>query len=189
MRKLLLTYVLLIFTLICNAQAQESYRRIGYTTTYGNTFSTQTISNTNFQSVNIHKNNPVIQSGNYTSGLYKVNPSYKPVTSCGKPGIKKSPQRPYSGNILEDLADWWRINTDANWPSYVDDDYWETFLAENPGYEEEVREWFEEHGQKFPGDPEDPYPTPIGNSFVLIIFLFIWVIYKHLKNGRLHRTV
>ena len=107
--------------------------------------------------------------------------SYSPASYSGP---RKSAQRPFSGNFLEDLADWWRMVTDSDWPGYVDEDYWDEFLAAYPEYENEARNWYENQGMHFPGDPDDPYPTPIGNSLVLLIFLLIWC----LKNDRLHRT-
>lgn len=183
MKKLSLTYVLLAFMIICNAQSQESYKRIGYTTTYGNTFQIHTTNN-NFQSVNIHKNNPIIQNTNYNSISYKYSPLYKPALTNTKPRIAKSPQRPYSGDSFEDLIDWLRINTDPNWPSYVDNDYWDEFLTKYPEYEDEVREWFKNNGKKFPGDPEDPFAQSIGDNIFLYLICILYGYYIYKRKPR-----
>lgn len=180
MKKLSLTYVLLAFMIICNAQSQESYKRIGYTTTYGNTFQIHTTNN-NFQSVNIHKNNPIIQNINYNSISYKYSPSYKPALTNTKPRIAKSPQRPYDGDSFEDLIDWLRINTDPNWPSYVDEDYWSEFLTKYPEYEDEVREWYKNHGKKFPGYP---FAQSIGDNIFLYLICILYGYYIYKRKPR-----
>lgn len=92
---------------------------------------------------------------------------------------KRSPQRPYSGGTLEDFLDWLRINTDGDWPSYVDEDYWEEFLAQYPEYYDQAEQWFISHGQT------PPWQTPIGNpSVVLTLFCVIYVSFKAIKHKK-----
>ena len=126
----------------------DSTYRIGYTTKYGYGFNQQ-------------KTEIYIPYGG----------TYSPYS-----GPRKSPQRPYSGNWLEDLADWIRIQTDEDWPSYVDDDYWEEFLDQYPEYKDDVEQWFEDHGKT------PPWLLPIGSENVLFLFeLFYLTKYSKIK--------
>lgn len=93
-------------------------------------------------------------------------------------GPRRSKERPYSGSFLEDLADWWRINTDSDWPSYVDDDYWDDFLNDYPEYQNEAEQWFEEHGQT------PPWLVPIGQPAILILFLICYTFYIIKRNKK-----
>ena len=77
-----------------------------------------------------------------------------------------SPQRPFSGNWLEDLEDAARMNPvmvfgrnvnpnyDSEWVSYVDQDYWDYFLEHYPDYKDEVKNYFDnpEHSN-YPNNP------------------------------------
>lgn len=58
--------------------------------------------------------------------------------------------------------DWVRIHgspwgiiapPDENWPSYVDEDYWEEFLSEYPEYKDDVKNYFDNH----PYAPNNPF--------------------------------
>lgn len=187
-----LTIILLIYTTTygnynstyCNSNnryngvSTQQTSRIGYTTNYGNSFGSSTsayISSSKNMRSTVYSNVVFISTSRVV---------YTPTSSTYGP--RKSKERPYSGNWIEDLADWWRMNTDSDWPSYVDDDYWEDFLAEYPEYEDDAREWFEEHGQKFPPDPPEPYLTPVG-EVPLGLMLFVsagWILYRSKKKTR-----
>lgn len=174
---LILDILLCIFTLTCNAQTYETSiqtRRIGYTTNYGNSFKQPAQVNndfgTSFNSVNIHRNSIMTGGKVYTPSIMHGGTVYYSTGSSGTRhgGPRRSPQRPYSGNFLEDLADWWRITTDSNWPGYIDDDYWEEFLAAYPEYEDEARAWFESQGKHFPGDQDDPFANPLEDDLLVL---------------------
>ena len=50
---------------------------------------------------------------------------------------------------------------------------------ETPGGDNDNPDWRPYNGQGGPpGDPMDPYGTPIGNELILLIFLGIWAIVK-----------
>ena len=166
-------------------QTSVQPRRIGYTTNYGNGFNTnvnvqQSINYNQFRSVNIHGNSLVTNKPYMPIKTYNGTSAHYSPSRGGGP--RKSPQRPYSGNFFEDLADWWRINTDSNWPSYVDEDYWEEFLAEYPEYEDEARAWFESQGLHFPGDPDDPFLDPIGEPYILLGLALLYGAYSYRKK-------
>ena len=140
---------------------EQTYQGIGYTTNYSN--------------------------GQFNSTYYYQS-TYTPKASSSyvsRPGPMKSAERPYSGDAFEDFIDWLRMNIDPNWPGYVDPDYWDEFLANYPEYEDEARNWYESHGQKSPGDPEDPFLTPVGEFPIglLLILLFSYLFYK-INNKR-----
>lgn len=186
MKKVLILHILLwLFLMTCDAQIPTTNnlvqaRRIGYTTNYGNSFQTNSTHYT-FKSVNIHQNGMVTNTGNYKPAVNHHSPS-----TSYKPGVpRKSAERPYSGELFEDFVDWLRMNTDSDWPSYVDEDYWEEFLAKYPEYEDEARKYFEERGMYFPGDPEDPFAEPLeGEIIVLSLFALVYGIncYKNRKT-------
>lgn len=86
---------------------------------------------------------------------------------------RKSPERPYDPNegFLEYLEDWarmkgWGLAYDSNWPSYVDEDYWEEFLEEYPEYYDEAEQWFINHNQI------PPWQTPVGDVPIILLLLF-----------------
>lgn len=115
-------------------------------------------------------------STNYSNGQYNTSyfeDSKNTESNTPKGGQKRSPQRPFSGNWLEDLEDWTRMNGvlgfgyDENWPSYVDNDYWLQFLSEYPEYEDEAEKYFVDRGQT------PPWKTPIGDPIVLIMFALL----------------
>ena len=109
---------------------------------------------------------------NYSNGQYNTS-YYKGDDGQKSEGPRKSSQRPFSGNWLEDLEDWTRMNGilgfgyDENWPSYVDDDYWLQFLSEYPEYESEAEKYFVDRGQT------PPWKVPIGDPVVLTIFALL----------------
>lgn len=113
--------------------------------------------------------------GKYNSDYYIENLEQPNIYYVGS---IKSPQRPFSGNWLDDLEDWTRMNGilglgyDENWPSYVDEDYWLQFLSEYSEYENEAEKYFVDRGQA------PPWKVPIGNSTVLIIFTLLVFIKK-----------
>lgn len=149
-------FILLLFIIgtVYPQQQKQEYPRIGYTTKYGNSFG---------QTTNNYK---LYYNHGYHSTTY--NEVYRP-------GIRKSKERPYSGNWIEDFSDWLRMQTDANWPSYVDDDYWEQFLSEYPEYADEAEEWFNNHGQT------PPWQVPIGEPTSLLYILSIYTVFKRVK--------
>lgn len=146
---------------------------------------TNSAKDTSFNSVNIHRNSIMTGGRVYTpSTMYGGTVYYSTGSSGTRPGGPiRSPQRPYSGNFLEDLADWWRMTTDSNWPGYVDEDYWEEFLTAYPEYKDEARAWFESQGKHFPGDPDDPFADPLEDDLlVLSIIAGIYFISKYIKR-------
>ena len=160
-----------IFAQTSNYDANTQYRRIGYTTNYSNGVYNSTVYK------DFNTSTKYYGYRNYTNSSYGSGTT----TRGGHPGnVRRSAQRPFSGNFLEDLADWWRMATDSNWPGYVDDDYWEEFLSLYPEYEDEARAWFEEQGRHFPGDPYDPFGDPIGDFPILLLFMlvFAYIYYK-----------
>lgn len=154
---------------------EQTYRGIGYTTNYSN--------------------------GQFNSGVYKSSmttlgyqnrtftSSYNPAASSSGGsrqggGLRKSPQRPFSGETFEDFIDWLRIQTDSDWPSYVDDDYWDWFLENYPEYEEYVEQWF----NNYPDAPNNPFNTPIDDTIVsLLTALLLYVGYDILVRPRLKK--
>ena len=187
MKKLLILHILLfVFTIVCNAQIHETStqtNRVGYTTNYGNSFKQPAQVNndfgTSFNSVNIHRNGIITGGGVYTLSIMRGGTVYySPGSSGTRPGgPRRSPERPFSGKLLEDLEDYARMNGilgfgyDPDWPGYVDEGFWEQFLSVYPEYEPYARQWFESHGQHFPLDPyADPIlDLPIGLFVVLMI--------------------
>lgn len=121
----------------------DSTYRIGYSTKYGHGFN---------QQINIE------------TYEYKREYTYRP----GNP--RRSAERPFSGNWLEDFVDWLRIQTDSDWPGYVDEDYWEEFLQNYPEYTDEVLEWYREQGK----DP--PWLVPIGDYKILFLLAVLYII-------------
>jgi hypothetical protein len=95
-----------------------------------------------------------------------------------------SAERPYSGNWLEDLEDYIRMHggiftkPDPNWPSYVDLEYWEEFLGTYPEYQDEVKDYFEQH----PNAPNNPFRVSLLDDTVGILILLLrgiaYLIYK-----------
>lgn len=95
-----------------------------------------------------------------------------------------SAERPFSGNLLEDLEDYIRIHggiftkPDPNWPSYVDPEYWEEFLNEYPEYRDEVKEYFEQN----PEVPNNPFRLSLlddmGGILILLLGGIAYLIYK-----------
>ena len=166
----------MLFSQTNKYDANKQYHRIGYTTNYSNGNYNSTVYKSFNSSLNTkhygYNNQTLFGNGNPSS-----------IGNIGR-NIRRSAQRPFSGNFLEDLADWWRMMTDSDWPGYVDDDYWEEFIALYPEYEEEARNWFESQGLGFPADPDDPFLDPIGDFplLALISFLFIYIITKK-KRG------
>lgn len=133
---------------------EQTYQGIGYTTNYSN--------------------------GQFNSTYYYQS-TYTPKASSSyvsRPGPMKSAERPYSGDAFEDFIDWLRMNIDPNWPSYVDPDYWDEFLADYPEYEDEVRNWYESHGQT------PPWYVPIGDPdfYIITALLFSYFIYIYMKK-------
>lgn len=171
MKKLILSLFILILSDVClgngsfytqsNQMGSEQKYRIGYSTKYGNSFGQSTVA-PNYQMQRIQR--PVYTTTNYYSTAVSAGP-------------RRSAQRPFSGNFFEDLTDWWRMNTDSNWPSYVEDDYWEEFLALYPEYEDEARQWFDDHNQHFPTDPDDPMPAPVGTC-PIGLFILLCIVYS-----------
>ena len=137
--------LLLILFLVINTI--DSTYRIGYSTKYGYGF-------------------------NQNRGIGISLTTYNPNQYYGP---RKSPQRPFSGNLWEDFTDWLRMNTDENWPSYVDDDYWEEFLAQYPEYADEAEQWFEEHGKT------PPWLLPLTGTDVLF---YLGTLYAVRTYGR-----
>lgn len=187
MKKLLLLNILLLSCIFVKAQIYERYtqtnkyeyestvqpRKIGYTTNYGKVYNTQQINPINNYSIRIRPY-CVYQNRQNVYDLSGISNKF------GNP--KMSAQRPFSGNLLEDLADWWRIKTDSNWPGYIDDDYWEEFLNDYPEYESEARSWFEKQGMSFPTDPDDPLLDPIGNGLTCLGFMaLVYSLYLRTK--------
>ncbi len=194
--KRILLYLIFSITYICYGQGIYTFsnknlnRRSCNTVIYPG--STVQYSNRNnivtYSSSNIGYSTVNIGYSTINISYQTISSSYNPgstSTTTGRPGPRKSKERPYSGKFLEDLEDWWRIHTDSNWPGYVDDDYWDEFLSTYPKYEDEVRNWYESQGQKFPGDPEDPFLTPVGEFPIglLLILMFGYLIYK-INNKR-----
>ena len=133
---------------------EQTYQGIGYTTNYSN--------------------------GQFNSTYYYQS-TYTPKASSSyvsRPGPMKSAERPYSGDAFEDFIDWLRMNIDPNWPSYVDHDYWDEFLADYPEYEDEARNWYESHGQT------PPWYVPIGDTdfYLITALLFSYFIYTYMKK-------
>lgn len=125
-----------------------------------------------FLNASIYDNYKLGYTTDYSKGQY--NTSYYKSDDGQKPsGPRRNPQRPFSGNWLEDLEDWTRMNGifgigyDENWPSYVDNDYWLQFLSEYPEYENEAEKYFVDRGQT------PPWKTPIGDPIVLIMFALL----------------
>jgi hypothetical protein len=131
---------------------------------------------------NFNQSNNQFRNVNYYSIKIQYNTSYIPISEytpqgSNLTGPRRSPERPFSGNWLEDLEDYARMNGilgfgyDPDWPGYVDEDFWEQFLSVYPEYEPYARQWFESHGQHFPLDPyADPIlDLPIGLFVVLMI--------------------
>lgn len=143
----------------------QEYQRIGYTTKYGNSFG-QTTNNYQIYYNNGYHNHSYTSV--YTPGANRG--------SKGGGGPRKSAQRPFSGNFLEDFADWMRMNIDPNWPGYVDPDYWDEFLEEYPEYADEAEQWFNDHGQT------PPWQTPIGEPDGLFYMLYFYAVYKVVKT-------
>ena len=103
-----------------------------------------------------------------------------------------SPQRPFSGNWLDDLEDAARMNPvivfghninpdyDSDWISYVDIDYWEYFLEHYPAYKDEVKDYFDdpEHSDY----PNNPFRVSLLDDTVGILILLLggiaYLIYK-----------
>ena len=147
-------------------------RQIGYTTNYGNNFGTRTRSTSLF-------NHPYNRD------------AYVPANTYGY-GPKRSKERPFSGNVLEDFQDWLRMNGifgvgyDANWPGYVDGDYWEQFIEDYPEYRDYAENWFRDQGQNPPWLPDDPFPTPIGDC--MVPFLTLLLAYVSFKATKLKKT-
>lgn len=194
MERLLILHILLCVFVTSYAQmytstATEQPRRIGYTTNYGYSFKQSSytvtpyhVNSTSFRSVNNH----TYSTFRYTSTYMPVG-TYRTSTPCygNTPGSgpRKSAQRPFSGNFLEDLVDWWRMNTDSDWPGYVDPDYWDEFLADYPEYEDEARQWYEEQGIHFPGDPDDPFMEPLEDDLLLLsVFALIYCLLYYRKR-------
>lgn len=196
MKRFIICNILLLLYTICFAQMYETTsaplrtRQIGYTTNYGYSFNQSSCGVTP-----IHANNITFRSvNNHTYSNFRYTNTYMPISTYrgstssygNRPGggPRKSAQRPFSGNFLEDLADWWRIYTDSDWPGYVDEDYWDEFLAAYPEYEDEAREWYENQGMHFPGDPDDPFMEPIGEFPIalLLLLIFGYVYYRKRKT-------
>lgn len=182
--KRILLYLIFSITYICYGQGIYTFSNKNLNRRSCNTviYSQSTVQYSN-------RNNIVAYSSS-NIGYSTVNISYQTIsssynsgstsTTTGRLGPKKSAERPYSGDAFEDFIDWLRMQTDSNWPGYVDDDYWDEFLSTYPKYEDEVRNWYESYGQKFPGDHEDPFLTPVGEFPIglLLILMFGYLIYK-----------
>lgn len=123
------------------------------------------------------------------NNYYKMNsytPSYGNTPQYGS-GPRKSKEKPDPDN---NFWDWLRMNGifgvgyDSDWPSYVDDDYWEWFLENYPEYQDEAEQWFEEHGQSFPWEPDDPYLTPINSKGMVLFLLIAGICYQSVRNKK-----
>lgn len=197
--KRILLYLIFSITYICYGQEIYAFSNKNLNRQSCNTVmysqSTVQYSNRNnivaYSSSNIGYSTVNIGYSTINISYQTISSSYNPEstsTTTGRPGPMKSAERPYSGDAFEDFIDWLRMNIDPNWPSYVDPDYWDEFLADYPEYEDEARNWYESHGQKFPGDPDNPFLTPIGEFPIrlLLILLFGYLFYKiynkELKN-------
>ena len=154
MKKLILTAFICVLSVLCYGDIQVNYP-------------------SNFD--RLERKNTIGYTTKYGTGFPEYQPTTSPVSHY--PGQRKSPQRPYSGGRIEDIADGIWIDVYPNWPGWVDDDYWSTLLKEHPELEPYAREWFESQGMHFPGDP---YADPITDIPVIftIVFLSIYLFYK-----------
>lgn len=143
---------------------EQTYRGIGYSTNYSNGQFNSKVYKSSMTTLEYQNR---VFTGTYNPGSTS--------TTTGRPGPMKSAERPYSGGTFEDFIDWLRMNTDPNWPSYVDPDYWDWFL-ENYGdeYGEYVEQWFDIH----PDAQNNLFKTPIGDTIVpLLILLLLYMFY------------
>ena len=172
------------------AENYQSTPRIGYTTNYGHGF--QSTSSMRYY------NNGAMMTGQRQTYQYRgiyTSSTAPGGSSPGRRGPMRSPQRPDPDNddgddwrMNDDYSVWARIwgslfdsdyeSYDANWPQYVDANYWEEFLAAYPEYAPYVEEWFASH----PGLPNDPFATPIQDCIpFLVILSIIYIFYKKFR--------
>lgn len=151
-----------------SVSVEQTNRKIGYTTNYGNTF------------------------GYTTQQTYSG--TYNPVSSSsGRPGQpRRSKEHPDPDH---NIADWWRMNIwsifggDYDWPDYVDPDYWDVFfeLYGETDYYDYVWNYF--HDPNHPerqNDPHNPWAVPIGDPdfYIITALLFSYFIYIYMKKRR-----
>lgn len=137
----------------------DSTYRIGYSTKYGYGFNQQRPAT---------QNTAVYCPGQRASG-----------------NARRSPQRPDPDN---DFWDWlrmngiWGIGYDEEWPSYVDEDYWDYFVEHYPEYVDEAEQWFEEHGKT------PPWMVPTGEENILFLICIFYVVMLYGKEKQCRRN-
>lgn len=144
LKKMLFILLLLIsITVFSNTNDQQRQYRIGYTTEYAN--------------------------GQFNSSHFIDNSS----NSDKSKNLRRSPEHPDPDH---DWRDWWRMNMwdllggDSDWPSYVDEDWWDWFFE---NYGDEYGDYVKEYYNTYPDTPNNPYKTPIGDMPWILGGMFI----------------